>query len=107
MRIEELRPASERAIVELEEDVKVLPSGLEIVRDNAGKNYQPSEDFETGHVIAVGDHEAFYPVAVGDRVIVRAPSGGAAGADIGHAFGRNRGELIIVEHTEIMAVIGE
>ena len=41
-----------------------------------------------------------------ENIVQVARSGGAAGADIGLAINRDRGEVVVVERDEIVAVIG-
>jgi len=108
VRIQELIPARDKAIVELDERVTMTPSGLHVVHENAGQNYRPEEDYETGVVAALGESEhGWEPVEVGDRVVVRAQSGGAAGADISNQLDRPAGEVIVVLRDEVLCVIGD
>jgi co-chaperonin GroES (HSP10) len=104
---EEIAAARHRVVVELEEQKKFTESGLYVVRDNRGRNYQPTEDFEIGVVRSLGAGGGWEPVEVGDRVMVRAISGGEAGADIGQSIGRGRGEVIVVEREEMVCKLEE
>ncbi len=106
LRNEEVRAVNGKAVVELEQKPSVTDSGLHVVRENHGKNFQPTEDYEIGTVLSIGG-EGWEPVEVGDRVMVRAISGGAAGADIGASVGRERGEIIVVDREEMVCKIGE
>jgi co-chaperonin GroES (HSP10) len=101
MRTEEVRAARDKAVIELEEKVTVRDSGLHVIRDHQ-KKYDPADDFEIGVVTSLGVGDSWEPVTVGDRVMVRAISGGEAGADIGQSIGRGRGEVIVVEREEMV-----
>lgn len=106
MRIQELTAARDKAIVELEEKqaVQVTDSGLLVFHENAGQEYQPEMDFEIGTILSLGVG-AWDGVAEGDRVMVRGGSGGKAGADIGHAFGRKVDEVVVVGVDEVICVL--
>ena len=91
--------------VELDEQAKVTASGLHVVRDKT-KNYQPEDDYETGIVRSMGEGD-WEPVEVGDRVVVRAMSGGAAGADISSALDDTTKQTIVVLRDEVVCVIEE
>lgn len=105
--IERVRPSRDRAVVELAERDDTTESGLVLVRlRDETKYYQPEDDYEIGIIRALGDGGGWEPAEVGDTVMIRARSGGAAGADIGQAMNRDRGEVVVVERDEIVAVIG-
>lgn len=102
-----------RAVIELEDREEVTASGLIVVEHRSGKDFRPNRDFEIGVVISIGrtmtvtgDSE-WWPLMEGDRVIVRARSGGEAGADIGLALGMARGKVIVVERDEVVAIYEE
>lgn len=109
MRIEEIRPARDRALIEVTQkgtDEKELASGLVVVHGTSAKEWQPKLDWEIGTVLALGEGDEWEPVEEGDQVMVRAPSGGVAGSDIGPVVGGLRnGKLIIVKVEEIVCKI--
>lgn len=100
-----MHAARDKAVIELKERPdRVTPSGLKLVRENHGRNYYPEDDYELGTILSLGEGEGWEPAEVGATVIVRAMSGGAAGADIGEAMGRRRGEIVVVDRDEIVSV---
>jgi hypothetical protein len=105
--VEDLRVSRDRAIVEIiPRGDRVTASGIEIVKLGRTKDYDPFDDYEMAILRQIGEGGGFEPAEVGDVVIIRAPSGGAAGADIGLSMGRNRGEIVVVEREEIVCVAG-
>lgn len=107
MQVSDFVAARDKAIVELEErkTVKATDAGLLVYHDNNGRAYQPSEDFEVGTVLSLGEGD-WEPLRVGDRVMVRGESGGKAGADIGGSFGLKANEVVVVSSAEVMCVLG-
>ena len=117
--VEDLRAVTGKAVVELEDREEITASGLLVIEHRSGNGYRPNRDFEIGEVVSLGgtlhpldDRSEWYPwdaewwpMLVGDRVIVQARSGGEAGADIGEALGRGRGEVIVVELDEVVAIL--
>ena len=107
MRIEDMSPLPGRALVEITKtgrDAELRDDGLLVVHGKGNDEWQPSLDWEVGKVLALGEGD-FEPVQVGDSVLVRAPSGGEAGVDVGPTFGRARGELIMVEAEEMLCKV--
>jgi co-chaperonin GroES (HSP10) len=95
-----VKPVKEKALVKLIEKSSLSRRGFEIVR----MGYRANDDWELGIVEALGEGD-FEPVEVGDKVIVRAPSGGVAGADVSPDLGERKGSHIIVRIDEIVAKV--
>lgn len=94
-------PLPGRALVRLLDRDEALPdnrSGLHVVRSR----YDAKQDWEIGVLEAVGEGD-IEPLSVGDHVIVRAPSGGKAGADVSRLLGERRETHIVVRFEEIVA----
>lgn len=105
--LESLRAAKDRAIIELEPKLETYQTkgGLFVTTmNNAGTRYHEELDWEIGRVLSLGEGD-FKPVEVGDRVMVRARSGGVAGADISKDVGQARGSIVVVEREEIVAKV--
>lgn len=104
--IEEIKPTRDRALIEVIRkgtDDEVHESGLIVIHGTDSKQWKPEFDYEIGTVRALGEGDEWEPVEVGDQVMVRAPSGGQAGSDIGHVVGGTKnGALIIVKVEEIV-----
>ncbi len=103
----QVRPLEDRALVEVTvkgTDDLTLQSGLVVVRSTDNKHWMPEFDWEIATVIELGESDDWEPVEVGDQVMVRAPSGGRAGTDIGHMVTgyKKNGALIIVKREEIV-----
>ncbi len=103
-----LVPMKDKAVVRLEkkEDVLETRSGLQYVVAH-GDGYKASIDWEMGEVLALGHEVAEDGLTVGDQIIVRAISGGVAGADISREVGEARGSVIVVLRKEIVCGIGD
>lgn len=111
--LERVQAVKGKAVIELEDREQVTASGLVVIEHRGGKFYRQNRDFEIGKVISIGrtmtaagDSE-WWPLEIGSRVIVQARSGGEAGADLGPALGRGRGEVIVVEMDEVVAIYKE
>lgn len=92
----------DQALVELEEREMRSPGGVVVVRDPS-RSYASSDDWEWGHVRALGEGD-WEPVGVGDRVIVKAALGGLAGSDVSRYLGDRH---VIVTVDEIVARVVE
>lgn len=103
--IEAVNAARDRAVIQLIERDRTTESGLEIVKLDRSKDFDPFDDYEMGTVASLGAGEGWEPLEIGDTVIVRAISGGAAGADIGPAMGKGRGEVVVVDREEIVCIV--
>ncbi len=103
-----LVPLRNKAIIRLERkpDVLETSSGLQYVVAH-GDGYTEANDWEIGEVLALGSEVAEDGLAVGERVLVRAISGGVAGADISKEVGKRRNSVVVVLREEIVARIGE
>ena len=104
---DQILPLRDRALVEVMSrgtDEEELASGLLVVHGTGNQQWQPDLDWEIGTVIELGESDDWEPVEVGDQVMVRAPSGGRAGSDIGNVVTgyQKNGQLIIVEREEIV-----
>ena len=84
-----------RTLVRLDEHQPRSWKGLEVVTDG----YREVWDWEVGTVVETSEPE----VARGDRVLVRAPSGGVAGTDVSRALGDR---MVVVAYDEILAKVG-
>ena len=104
-----LKAPKDKAILRLEKKDQVYQTTggvwVSMVGQMRSKRYHAELDFEFGEVLALGEGD-FEPVEVGDRVMVRAISGGAAGADISREVGEERGTVIVVLRDEIVAKVG-
>ena len=87
-----IRMLNRRTLVKLSPQKPRQWRGLEIITEG----YRVEWDYEEGVVKATDNPD----VSVGERVLVRAPSGGVAGTDVAKALGER---LIIVNHDEILA----
>lgn len=101
--LESLQATKDRAIVEIES------SSMGLIETSGGlflsrSQYRPNEDFEIGKVVSLGAGD-FDPVAVGDYVMIRAISGGKAGADISREVGMLKGSVISIHRDEIVAKV--
>ncbi len=98
-----------KAIIEITKagsDDEVRDSGLIVFHGTDGKSWQPNLDWELGTVVALGTGD-WVPVGIGDQVIIRAPSGGAAGTDIGYVLEAKRGQFVAVDEAEIVCKFEE
>lgn len=94
---------ADKALVRLEERDWTSKQGLHLYRDMR-EGYQAGDDWEIGVVenLGPGDWE---PLEVGDKVIVKAPTGGKAGADVSRDLGEHRGNLVVVSWDEIVGKV--
>lgn len=106
----EVQAIKGKAVVRLDPkaDIPLSTGSIYVARGFGNKKemYHQQFDFETGTVVSLGEGD-FEPVEVGDRVIVRAISGGVAGADISKDLGEPRNSVIVVLRDEIVAKIGD
>ena len=91
-----IRMLNRRTLVRLDEDQTKEWKGFKI----ATQGYRQDWDWEIGTVIESVEHD----VRPGDRVLVRAPSGGVAGTDVSRALGDR---MVIVNYDEILAKVGD
>jgi hypothetical protein len=85
----------------VDRDVLYPDRELKVVRSK----YDPSDDWEVGVIERFnGD---FTPLVPGDHVIIRAGSGGKAGADVSRLFGEARETLVVVDQEEIVTGVLE
>ena len=86
----------------------MMAGGLWVVDNREGKDgYEQAWDWEIGTVLSVGHEIEEEGVAVGERVMVRAMSGGVAGADISKHIGERPNSVVVVKADEIVAKIGD
>lgn len=110
MNVTTLRAAKDKAIVRLDrnENIQMQAGGLWVVDSREGKpGYEQAWDWEIGTVLAVGHEIEEEGVDVGDRVMLRAMSGGVAGADISKEVGEKPNSVVVVKQDEIVAKIGD
>lgn len=109
--VTKLKAAKEKAILRLERNtgVQMRGGGLWVVDSREGKTgaYESSWDWEIGEVLAVSPEVAEEGVEVGDKLMVRAMSGGVAGADISKEVGEKPNSVVVVKQEEIVAKIGD
>ena len=90
-----IRMLNRRTLVRLDEHQDKEWKGLRV----AIQGYRPDWDWESGVVV-----ESVEPdIRPGDRVLVRAPSGGVAGTDVSRTFGER---MVVVNYDEILAKVG-
>lgn len=101
VQVKAIKPVKDKALVRLVDRSALSKREFAVIR----QGYDPSDDWELAVVEALGEGD-FEPVEVGDRVIVRAISGGKAGADVSRQLGERRETHVIVRADEILVKIG-
>lgn len=105
-----LKATRDKAILRLDrnEDIQMQAGGLWVVDTRDGKDrYEEAWDWEIGTVLALGHEIEEEGLEVGDRIMVRAISGGVAGADISKEVGERPNSVVVVKKDEIVAKIGD
>jgi hypothetical protein len=108
--VEQLNPTRGKAVVEITRrgrDEEIRSSGLIVHHTKENKGYSVDLDWERGTIVALGPNTDWTPLTIGSEVIVQAPSGGMAGADVSATVGRRRGEVVIVDVEEIVCNLEE
>lgn len=96
--VDQVRPVKGKALVRLEDKSILEHREFSVIR----MAYDHTSDWEVAVVEALGEGD-FEPVEVGDTVIVRAMSGGKAGADVSRSLGERRETHVVVLADEIVA----
>ncbi|MCY3595128.1 MAG: hypothetical protein OXH01_07845 [Bacteroidetes bacterium] len=89
-----IRMLNRRTLVRLDENQSKDWKGFKVV----SQGYRQDWDWEIGTVV----ESVEYDIRPGDRVLVRAPSGGVAGTDVARSFGER---MVIVNYDEILAKV--